>query len=147
MLGWAAYPIMPHQQPSQLWPFSQTPLPCCPVCETSPTMCLAAGSQKPASFRGTCTALEISPPAQCCGSTMPSRFRLGQGQAGQMGGLGLGCREEGVGRAGYGRADAGPSVGCFPGLALWPAPTCSRPWLVSHTECGVRECQRGKTAL
>lgn len=77
-------------------------------------MCLAAGSQKPASFQGTCTALEISPPAQCCGSTMPSRFRLGQGQAGQTGGVGQGNREKGVGRAGHGR----PRVGCSPGLVL-----------------------------
>lgn len=96
----------------------QTPSPCCPVCETSPMMCLAAGSQKPASFRGTCIALEISPPAQCCGSTMPSRFRPGQGQAGQTGGVGQGNREEGMGGAGHGRADAGPRVGCSPDTAL-----------------------------
>lgn len=81
-------------------------------------MCLAAGSQKPASFRGTCTALEISLPAQCCGSTMPSRFRLGQGQAGQTGGVGRGNTEEGVGRARPGRADAGAGVGYSPHLAL-----------------------------
>lgn len=130
-VGLPAPPCPACWQHAQLWPSSQTPSPCCPVCETSPMMCLAAGSQKPASFRGTCTALEISPPVQCCGSTMPSRFRLGQGQAGQTDGVGQGNREEGAGRAGCGRAGAGPRVGCSPGLALWPAPTCCRPWLVS----------------